>query len=80
MKRNVLKIINGKLLPIAEEVGETEEIVDNRTTQEKIVDSIRARYSIDEELAILRQRDIKKDEFYEYFEFVEHCKKSVKNN
>ncbi|MBQ0014661.1 MAG: hypothetical protein KBS82_04985 [Oscillospiraceae bacterium] len=35
---------------------------------------IRGRYSINDELAIQRQRDSKPDEWDEYFEFVERCK------
>jgi hypothetical protein len=37
-------------------------------------EKIRARYDISEELAILRQRDTKPDEFAEYNAFVEQCK------
>lgn len=39
---------------------------------------IRARYSISQELAILRQRDEKPEEFNEYFSFCEDCKKAAK--
>lgn len=37
-------------------------------------EKIRARYDLSEELAILRQRDAKPDEFAEYNAFVEQCK------
>lgn len=41
----------------------------------KIVHSlIREKYDQDDEFAILRQRDTKPVEFYEYNEFVEQCK------
>lgn len=41
----------------------------------KIVHSlIREKYDQDDEFAILRQRDTKPVEFYEYNEFVENCK------
>ena len=43
--------------------------------KERIIELIRERYTIDDELAILRQRDIKKDEFDLYNIFVENCKK-----
>ena len=43
-----------------------------------IVQKIRAKYSLNEELAILRQRDIKLEEFKEYNIYVEQCKKEVK--
>lgn len=35
---------------------------------------IRERYSIDDEMAILRQRDEKPDEYQTYFAFCEECK------
>lgn len=43
-----------------------------------IVEKIRAKYSINEELAILRQRDTKPAEFAEYNAYVESCKADVK--
>ena len=39
---------------------------------------IRKRYSVSAELAILRQRDTKPEEFEEYNNYVEACKASVK--
>ena len=39
---------------------------------------IRIRYSLSAELAILRQRDSKPEEFAQYNEYVEQCKKEVK--
>ena len=35
---------------------------------------IRERYSVDDELAILRQRDTKPEEFTVYFDYAEQCK------
>lgn len=46
--------------------------------KEQIVSAIRERYSVDDELAILRQRDSKPDEFAEYFAFVEGIKQNLK--
>ena len=43
-----------------------------------IVDKIRKRYNLNAELAILRQRDEKPDEFQKYHDFVEQCKAEVK--
>lgn len=40
----------------------------------KVEELIRARYSVSQELAILRQRDTKPDEFAEYDAFAERCK------
>lgn len=39
---------------------------------------IREKYSLSEELAILRQRDTKPEEFAEYNNFAETCKKRAK--
>ena len=47
--------------------------------EELVVQKIRERYSIDDELALLRQRDVKQDEFAEYNNFCEHCKAEAKN-
>lgn len=42
--------------------------------KERVVSRIRAIYSVDDELAILRQRDTKPDEFREYNRVVEAIK------
>lgn len=47
--------------------------------KQRIVDHIRSRYSINDEIAILRQRDSKSEEFAEYNSFAEHCKKIAYN-
>ena len=39
-----------------------------------VSDLIRERYTIDQELAINRQRDTKPEEFQEYFDYCENCK------
>ena len=44
------------------------------TYEELVVMKIRERYTVDDELAILRQRDVKQDEFAEYNNFCEQCK------
>lgn len=44
----------------------------------EIIRRIRQRYSLNQELAILRQRDTKPAEFAEYNTFVEQCKAEVK--
>ena len=48
------------------------------TYEELVVMKIHERYSIDDELAILRQRNTKPDEFEEYFNYVEQCKAEAK--
>ena len=40
----------------------------------RVSELIRERYSLDAELAILRQRDEKPDEYQAYFAFCEDCK------
>ena len=47
--------------------------------ESKIVSLIRKKYNINQELAILRQRDTKPTEFTEYSKYVEQCKEQVKN-
>ena len=42
--------------------------------EERVVSRIRAIYSVDDELAILRQRETKPEEFAEYNKFVEVIK------
>lgn len=46
--------------------------------EEMIIAKIRERYTIDQELATLRQRDTKPDEFTEYNSYVEQCKAEAK--
>lgn len=48
------------------------------TYEERVVELIRLRYSIDAELAILRQRDSKPEEFAEYNAYCEECKIQAK--
>ena len=43
-----------------------------------VAEKIREKYSINDELAILRQRDTKPAEFAEYNAYVEECKAAVK--
>lgn len=46
---------------------------------ENLVESkIRLRYTLSQELAILRQRDSKPSEYQEYFDYCEHCKANAK--
>lgn len=45
---------------------------------QKVVELIREKYSIDDELAIHRQRETKPNEFNEYFNYCEGCKLRAK--
>lgn len=60
-----------------EEIAEAESFSEAPTRKEAIVTAIRQKYSLDDELAVLRQRDTKPEEFDEYFEFVEKVKASI---
>ena len=77
MKETRLVEINGKLYPSTVEVEENA-IADNRTYAQRVVDYIRERYTIDEEIAILRQRDANPEEFAEYNAYAEKCKEKAK--
>jgi len=44
----------------------------------KLIPLIRNRYSMDDELAIQRQKETKPVEFQAYFDYVELCKNSLK--
>ena len=63
------QFLNGKVIDI-----DVEDIVDPAPYEQRVVDRIREVYSIDDEFAILRQRDTKPHEFAEYNAFVERIK------
>ena len=48
------------------------------TYEERVVEFIRLRYDVNAELAILRQRDSKPEEFAEYNAYCEECKIQAK--
>ena len=50
------------------------------TYEEMVVMLIREKYSLDDELAIQRQRDTKPEEFQEYFNYCEECKRRAKED
>lgn len=56
--------------PIENEVVETTK----KTYEQRVAELIHLRYSVDDELAILRQRDTKTEEFEEYNSYCENCK------
>ena len=67
---------NGKYRDMTkEEIAEIEIISKIPSRKENIISAIREKYSIDDEIAILRQRDTKPEEFENYFNFVEDIKK-----
>ena len=65
-------------IKIANKIKETDPKAWTNLYESLIVQKIRQRYSVNEELAILRQRDEKPDEFKEYHDYVEVCKAEAK--
>jgi hypothetical protein len=61
-----------------EEVDEIPNIRNEEDYGNQVNDLIRRRYSLSEELAILRQKDEKPDEYRAYFAFCEECKAKAK--
>jgi hypothetical protein len=57
-----------------EEIAEMQKDIPSIPYEQRVVDRIREVYSVDDELAILRQRDTKPEEFAEYDAFVERIK------
>lgn len=74
-KRSTL--LPGDIVGKFEEVDEIPEETGTNYNEE-VNSMIRQRYSLSEELAILRQRDSKPDEFEAYNEYAEYCKVEVK--
>lgn len=66
-----LSVIDGKVVAVEPEPYKM-------SYEEIIVSKIRERYTIDQELATLRQRDAKPQEFAEYNTYVEKCKLEAK--
>lgn len=57
-----------------EEVDEMPVAFDEKAYKERVESLIRERYSVADELGILRQRDTKPEEYAEYYAFAEACK------
>ena len=66
----------------AEEIAQMQEMesapMQEISYSERVVNLIRQRYSIDDEIAINRQKDSKPDEFQEYFDYCEWAKNEAK--
>lgn len=50
----------------------------NEEYKAKVEEAVRQKYSLSDELSILRQRDTKSQEYAEYFAYVEQCKRNIK--
>ena len=48
--------------------------------EERVVELIRERYSIDDEIAILRQKDTKQEEYQAWYDYCEGCKTQAKGD
>ena len=62
-----------------EEIAEIEALTPSIPYEQRVVNRIREKYSVDDELAILRQRETKPEEFAEYFAFAEGVKEAEKD-
>lgn len=75
-KVQTLVEINGQWLPtIIEKEDETENF--EIPYEEKVVSLIREKYTVNDELAILRKRETNSEEFNEYYNYVEECKERI---
>lgn len=61
-----------------EEVDEIPQTTNTKAYEDKVDSLIRGRYSLSEELGILRQKDVKKAEYDAYFAYCEQCKAEAK--
>ena len=68
----------GLLVEQCEEVDEIPQTINTKAYEDKVDSLIRGRYSLSEELGILRQKDTKKAEYDAYFTYCEQCKAEAK--
>lgn len=61
-----------------EEVDELPVTIDETAYKERVESLIRERYTVADELGILRQRDTKPEEFAEYNAFAEACEEQAR--
>ena len=79
--KNIVRGYDGGLYFEGTEPIKPQEVIEKEKIlqyEEFIVSKIRERYTLDQELAILRQRDTKPEEFAEYNAYVEQCKLQAK--
>ena len=78
---NIIPPINDELLAAGYEIREVETPEPTPyvpTYEERVVELIRQRYTIDDELRNIRMRDTDPDTFNEYYQYVEECKLQAK--
>lgn len=68
-------IENGKYKELTDELNHKTELL---SYKDRVIARIRERYSIDDEIAILRQKDTKPEEWAEYNYYVETIKEQEK--
>lgn len=69
------KCVNGDYFDMTpEDIAEIEALTPSIPYEQRVVNRIREKYSVDDELAILRQRETKPEEFAEYNAYVEKVK------
>lgn len=62
-----------------EEVDEIPQTINDTEYGNQVNELIRAKYSLSEELSLLRQRDSKQEEYQKYNAYCEECKKTIKD-
>ena len=73
------KYVNGKYIEVTqEELKALNKDIPPLPYKDRVINRIRAVYSVDDEIAILRQRDTKAEEFQAYNDFVEKIKQEEK--
>lgn len=83
MKKTYINAKTGEITQrelTAEEIAEMEAMQQQQpqiSYDQLVSDLILARYTVNQELAINRQRDTKPEEFQEYFDFCEQCKQKA---
>ena len=70
--------MNALWLKIAKKNREVDASSWEKVYESLVIRKIRKRYSVNQELAILRQRDAKPEEFAAYNEYMEQCKAEAK--
>lgn len=67
-----------ELVLTEEQIQEELEFAKQREYEDLVVSKIRKKYNVNQELAILRQKDTKPEEWAIYNAYVEDCKKRAK--
>lgn len=71
-------LLPGETIESFEEVSEVPDIEAEHRYEERVNELIRGKYTLSQELAILRQRYVKSDEFAAYNAYAEQCKAKAK--